>query len=81
MALALKLAQGDLLAQCRGQQPVWLIDDVFGELDVPRRNALMKALPSTAQKWITTTHVDWWEESGGFAEMAKLTVCEGTVSA
>ena len=39
--------------------PVYLLDDIFGELDPARRNALMNALPVKAQKLITTTHIDW----------------------
>jgi len=41
---------------------VMLIDDVFGELDPGRRNALMANWPATSQKLITTTHLDWLDE-------------------
>lgn len=61
MALALKLAQGELLQKQAGQIPVYLLDDIFGELDPQRRNALMDVLPQGAQKLITTTHLDWME--------------------
>ena len=53
------------------QEPVYLIDDVFGELDPRRRNALMGRLPTEAQKLITTTNLDWWEKEG-----MKLSVTE-----
>jgi DNA replication and repair protein RecF len=59
IALALKLAQGRLLATRGGKAPIYLMDDIFGELDPGRRNALMANLPPDAQKWITTTHLDW----------------------
>lgn len=59
IALALKLAQAQLLAALRGVQPVMLLDDIFGELDPARRNALLGYLPEGAQKLITTTHLDW----------------------
>lgn len=62
MALALKLAQGELLQKEAGRMPVYLLDDIFGELDPGRRNALMAALPAGAQKLITTTHIDWMED-------------------
>jgi len=62
LALALKLAQGALLQHERARLPVYLLDDIFGELDAGRRNALMLALPERAQKWITTTSVDWLSE-------------------
>ena len=39
--------------------PVLLLDDIFGELDPARRNALLAILPAPAQKLITTTHLDW----------------------
>jgi DNA replication and repair protein RecF len=62
MALSLKLAQGELLHTQTGRMPVYLLDDIFGELDPARRNALMKALPTNAQKLITTTHIDWMKD-------------------
>ena len=43
--------------------PIYLMDDIFGELDPGRRNALMNHLPPLAQKWITTTHLDWLKET------------------
>lgn len=59
IALALKLAQATLLHESRGQPPVLLLDDIFGELDPHRRQALMAALPAGSQKLITTTHSGW----------------------
>ena len=81
LALALKLAQGRVLSEVRGEQPVWLIDDIFGELDPGRRNAVMKALPKEAQKWITTTRLDWLEGTEGVAGMGRFRVVEGKVTA
>jgi DNA replication and repair protein RecF len=43
--------------------PVLLLDDIFGELDLARRAALLAALPANAQKLITTTHLDWLDPS------------------
>ena len=59
MALALKLAQAKLLEERAGAPPLLLLDDIFGELDPARRNALLKNLPRGAQQLITTTHIDW----------------------
>lgn len=59
LALALKLGQGTLLERERGSSPIYLIDDIFGELDTLRRNALMESLPAGAQKLITTTSLEW----------------------
>lgn len=64
LALAMKLAQAKVLHQGRGQAPLLLIDDVFGELDRHRRRALMAGMPQGTQKMITTTHLDWLEEGG-----------------
>ncbi|MGE9271519.1 MAG: DNA replication/repair protein RecF, partial [Verrucomicrobiales bacterium] len=80
VAIALKLAQGEVLASHRGQSPIWLIDDVFGELDVARRNALMSALPNSAQKWITTTHLDWLTDRKWLEPMGRFRVATGSCS-
>lgn len=60
-ALSLKLAQAHVLEQSRGEAPLMLIDDVFGELDATRRRALLTSLPKGTQKIITTTNLDWAE--------------------
>ena len=72
MALSLKLAQGELLHSQTGRMPVYLLDDIFGELDPDRRNALMTALPAKAQKLITTTNIDWMKGEFEVIEMAGL---------
>ena len=59
LVLALKLGAARLLERHFGAPPLLLLDDIFGELDLARRNALLAALPTTAQKLITTTHIDW----------------------
>ena len=65
LALALKLAQARLLASPDGGgSPILLIDDIFGELDLSRRNALLSYLPQESQRLITTTHLDWADEGG-----------------
>lgn len=63
IALALKLAQGDLLHKRCAKSPIYLLDDIFGELDPARRNALLHHLPPHAQKFITTTHLGWLKET------------------
>ena len=79
LALALKLAQGKLLEQLGGKLPIYLMDDIFGELDPGRRNALMTHLPDKAQKWITTTSLDWLRETPELAELARFEVKDGQV--
>ncbi len=58
-ALSMKIAQAHVLEKACGSAPLMLIDDVFGELDVHRRRALLAGLPPGTQKIITTTHLDW----------------------
>ena len=77
LALALKLAQGEVLRERGSREPVYLIDDVFGELDPGRRSALMRRFPKDAQKLITTTTLDWWSES---EQLPSSKVIAGTLS-
>jgi DNA replication and repair protein RecF len=78
IALSLKLAQATLLKAQREIAPVLLLDDIFGELDPQRRNALLQALPSDSQRLITTTHLNWMQES--FAPEIIYEVRQGMVS-
>jgi DNA replication and repair protein RecF len=63
LALSLKLGAARLLERHFSVPPVLLLDDIFGELDLARRAALLAALPANAQKLITTTHLDWLDPS------------------
>ncbi|MBC8127537.1 MAG: DNA replication and repair protein RecF [Gloeobacteraceae cyanobacterium ES-bin-144] len=76
IAIALKLAQGKLLETLGGKPPIYLMDDIFGELDPSRRNALMNHLPPNAQKWITTTHLDWLKETPELGEIGRFQVSD-----
>ena len=80
IALALKLAQGDLLRQQTSRMPIYLLDDIFGELDPARRNALLRHLPPQAQKWITTTHLDWLNTTADDSRLPVLRVSDGKIS-
>jgi len=59
LVLALKLGAARLLNARFEAPPVLLLDDIFGELDLSRRVALLAALPEGAQKIVTTTYLDW----------------------
>ena len=63
VALALRLAQAGLLTGIEDAPPLLLLDDIFGELDPGRRNALLAALPAGSQQLITTTHLDWMRDA------------------
>jgi len=64
VTLAMKIAQARALEQAKGEPPLLLIDDVFGELDPVRRRVLLNSFPPEAQRIITTTHLDWAGRSG-----------------
>jgi DNA replication and repair protein RecF len=60
VALALKIAQAEIFA-AENDAPLLLIDDIFGELDPARRNALLHSLPAASQKLVTATNISWCE--------------------
>ena len=57
----MKIAQAQLFTQEEGTPPLLLLDDIFGELDPVRRNALLAHLPPGAQKLVTATSMQWHE--------------------
>ena len=63
IALAMKLGQARSLAASAGGPPLYLIDDVFGELDPDRRNNFLTALPASAQELVTATNLRWLEST------------------
>ena len=54
VALSMRLAEADYLAAQGGDPPILLLDDVFSELDPPRRSRTADAV-STAEQVILTT--------------------------
>ncbi|MEO0415897.1 MAG: DNA replication and repair protein RecF, partial [Verrucomicrobiota bacterium] len=77
VALSLKLAQSRVFLKHHPAPPILLIDDVFGELDPDRRNALMSAWPEQSQKLITTTHLGWLD--GRFEDAKRIEVDSGRI--
>jgi DNA replication and repair protein RecF len=57
LLLSLKIFELNLIEKARGQKPIFLLDDVFSELDGARRQALVKHLKNH-QTIITTTDAD-----------------------
>lgn len=57
LLLALKIRELELIGNTRKQSPIFLLDDVFSELDSARRRALVKHLQGH-QTIITTTDAD-----------------------
>src|SRR5207249_4198645 len=63
VVLAMKMAQAEALKKAAdGKAPLLLIDDIFGELDPERRNALLDSLLSDSQKLVTATAMPWRDE-------------------
>jgi DNA replication and repair protein RecF len=63
IALAMKIAQAEVLKKSGEKKaPLLLIDDIFGELDPDRRNALLDNLPRDSQKLVTATAMPWRDE-------------------
>ena len=54
IAVALKLAVAGLIQKEHTRPPILLLDDIFGELDPPRRNALLYGIPEESQVFIST---------------------------
>ncbi len=57
LALAMKLAEGEVAAKICGEKPVFLFDDVFSELDASRRSYLSGKM-NDRQVIITTCETD-----------------------
>lgn len=55
VALALRLAERDLIAAVRGEDPILLLDDVFSELDEGRRSRLAALIAGSRQTITTAT--------------------------
>jgi DNA replication and repair protein RecF len=68
LAIALKLAQAEYVANLQGTPPVLLIDDIMGELDAERRTAFLPLLQRVqhahSQVFMTATEERWPQELG-----------------
>ncbi|MEN9353140.1 MAG: hypothetical protein RL318_465 [Fibrobacterota bacterium] len=54
LAIALRLGAAGLLEEVRGASPILLLDDVFAELDGPRRERLAALLPQGGQAFLAS---------------------------
>lgn len=79
-ALALKLAEVQMMREETGDTPLLLLDDVTSELDAARRQAMLAALAEVDQALVTTT--DWGDFSPELlASARRWRVEQGTLSA
>jgi DNA replication and repair protein RecF len=69
-ALALKLAEVQVMTTATGAAPLLLLDDVMSELDAQRRATLLAALEGIDQAIVTTT--DWDDFTPEFRSRAQL---------
>ena len=69
LAIALKMAQAEFLAEVHGAPPILLVDDVMGELDARRRKGLMPLITRTGeargQVFMTCTEENWSSQFTG----------------
>ena len=76
--LALKLAEVLIFKELDGDNPILLLDDVFSELDVEKRNRIIKYILNDVQTIITTTDIDLID-SDLVSKSKIFNVCNGTV--
>lgn len=60
--LALKLAEVKLFTDVLSDSPILLLDDIFSELDITKRNNIVKYLSNEVQTIVTTTDIENIEE-------------------
>lgn len=56
--LSLKFAEIPIFKEILGVRPILLLDDIFSELDVDKKNLLLKFIPDDIQTIITTTDLN-----------------------
>ena len=79
IALALRLAEAEYLAEVRGDDPIILLDDVFSEMDDRRRERVLQKVARYRQTLVTTTDVGPVREALGDGA-AYFRVSGGTVT-
>ena len=76
--LALKLAELLIFKEKDGNYPILLLDDIFSELDIEKRNRLVKYILDDVQTIITTTDIDLIDDE--LVKKARVfNVCDGSV--
>ena len=60
LALSLRMAERDLVAANRGEDPILLLDDIFSELDESRRGHLVEMVAASGQTIATATSGAGW---------------------
>ncbi|MBR4934087.1 MAG: DNA replication/repair protein RecF, partial [Clostridia bacterium] len=79
IALSMKLAEGEISKRLTGEYPVFLLDDVFSELDERRRAFIMESL--RGRQIIVTSCEPSVVPGGGAGDIAYFRVSDGKVEA
>ncbi|MGH2768494.1 MAG: DNA replication/repair protein RecF [Actinomycetota bacterium] len=69
LALAMRMAERDLVADERGEDPILLLDDAFSELDDRRRGRLREMVASSGQAIVTSTSLSGVSLTGRVLEV------------
>jgi len=78
--VALKLSEGDLIAEATGEMPILLLDDVLSELDASHRELLLEAVATTdRQLLVTSTEADPLDHPA-LADLPLVYVKDGAIS-
>ena len=72
--LSLKLSELLMFKEKDGEYPILLLDDIFSELDIEKRNKLVKYILDDVQTIITTTDIEMIDQS--LVNKAKIFVAE-----
>ncbi len=72
----LKLAEGEIISEIRQEEPVYLFDDLFAELDVNNSRRIIERVMHKKQVLITTTDLNDLRRHGMDAEGGKLNIIE-----
>ncbi|MDR1358694.1 MAG: DNA replication and repair protein RecF [Coriobacteriales bacterium] len=78
IALALKMAEIEVLRRVSGKDPLLLLDDVMSELDAARRSYFVELIKEASQTVLTTTNLGYFDAA--FLERATVVELEGTAS-
>lgn len=72
--VALKFAEGRFLEDYLTEKPLYLLDDLFAELDIKRSVQIIQSLPDGYQIFITSTDLADLRQHGMALESEKLTI-------
>lgn len=61
--IAIKLAEIEIFKSYKNDTPILLLDDVFSELDISKRNNLIKYIDGNLQTIITTTDLESFDDN------------------